>query len=187
MSPQVGSESARPAADATHGLVPTGPSKSGDWPVGMLAMTVGGFVVRTKTTTLLLALPTNMVLPSAVTTIPHGQDKGFTPLPRDAQHWAPVKPPKRPLGPNPGIWKGAFLQPNRVKFPRTETVGGMVPTQPLATSPPCATPFAPVMTFTATLLIVSKTATSRPMRSATKSLWVPGSIQLMSKELNGPP
>src|SRR5713101_3885493 len=167
MSPQVGSESARPAADATHGLVPTGPSKSGDWPVGMLAMTTGGFVVKSKTTTVLLALPTNMVLPSAVTTIPQGQDKGFTPLPREAQHWAPVNPPKRPLGPNPGSWKLIVLHPNRVKFPSTETVGEMVPTQLLATSPPWATPFAPVMAFTATLLIVSKTATSRPMRSAT--------------------
>src|SRR6266852_769423 len=136
MSPQVGSESARPAADATHGLVPSGPSKSGDWPVGMLAMTVGGFVVRSKTTTVLLAFPTNMVWPSAVTTIPHGHDKGLTPLPREAQHWAPVNPPNRPLGPNPGSWKFIVLQPNLVKFPRTETKGGMVLTQPLATSPP---------------------------------------------------
>src|SRR6266852_3512133 len=170
MSPQVGSESARPAADATHGLVPTGPSKSGDWPVGMLAMTVGptgGFlvrsiVVRSKTTTVLLAFPTNMVWPSAVTTIPHGHDKGFTPFPRDAQHWAPVNPPKRWLAPNPGSWNGCVsgmfvLHPNRVKLPRTETRGGMMSLlpeslmQPLATSPPCATPFAPVMTFTATL------------------------------------
>src|SRR6266849_10365137 len=178
MSPHVGSESARPAADATHGLVPSGPSKSGDWPVGMLAMTTGGFVVRSKTTTVLLAFPTNMVWPSAVTTIPHGHDKGFTPLPREAQHWAPVNPPKRWLGPNPGSWNGCVsgmfvLHPNRVKLPRTETRGGMISLppeslmQPLATSPPWATPFASVMTFTATLLILSKTATSRPMRSAT--------------------
>src|SRR5215467_11429908 len=99
MSPQVGSDRARPWADAIQGATPTGPSKSGDWPVGMLAITVGGLVVRSNTTTVLLALPTNMVLPSAVTTIPHGHDKGFTPLARAAQHWAPVNPPKRPLAP----------------------------------------------------------------------------------------
>src|SRR2546422_11465255 len=102
MSPQVGSESARPAADATHGLVPTGPSKSGDWPVGMLAMTVGGVVVRSKTTTVLLALPTNMVLPSAGYTIPPRADKRVNPLPQEAQHRAPRKPPHAARWTKPG-------------------------------------------------------------------------------------
>src|SRR5713101_2290992 len=108
----------------------------------MLAITFGGFVVRSKTTTVLLALPTNIVWPSAVTTIPHGQDKGFTPLPREAQHCAPVNPPKSWLAPNPVRWKLNVLHPNLVKFPRAETRGGMtsVPIQGLATSPPWATP-----------------------------------------------
>src|SRR5215469_2129400 len=98
MSPHVGSDNARPCAEAMHGATPTGPSKSGDWPVGIFAMTVGGLVVRSKTTTVLLAFPTNIVFPSAVTTIPQGHDSGFTPLARAAQHCAPVNPPKRPLG-----------------------------------------------------------------------------------------
>src|SRR5215467_12762121 len=42
MSPQVGSESARPCEEAMQGPTPAGPSKSGDWPVGMLAITLGG-------------------------------------------------------------------------------------------------------------------------------------------------
>src|ERR1700687_1115362 len=167
MSPQVGSESARPWADATHGPVPAGPSKSGDCPVGMFAMTTGGFVVKSKTTTVLLAFPTNMVWPSAVITIPHGHDRGVPPLPRAAQHSAPVNPPKRPLWPNPGIWKGAFLQLKRVKLPSAETKVEILGSQALAGMPPPATPFAPVLMFTATLLIVSMTATSMPMRSAT--------------------
>src|SRR5215472_6337836 len=116
MSPQVGSDKARPCEEATQGATPTGPSKSGDWPVGMLAMTVGGLVVRSKTTTVLLALPTNMVLPSAVTTMPHGHDRGFTPLAREAQHCAPVNPPNKPLGPNPGSENDPVRQPNRVKW-----------------------------------------------------------------------
>src|SRR5208282_1639646 len=99
----------------------------------MSAITTGGFVVRSKTTTLELPFPTYRVLPSAVTTTPLGPDIGFTPWPRAAQHWAPVNPPKLPLGPKPedrpkgSVVPGtAVLQPNRVKFPFTPRIGGMI-------------------------------------------------------------
>src|SRR5215471_20835971 len=148
-------------------------------------MTLGvGVTVRSKTTTLLLALPTNMVFPSAVTMIPHGHDNGFTPLARDAQHCAPVNPPNRPFGPNPGSENEPVRQPNRVKFPKAETIGGIPPpgiaegTHGLALLPACATSFAPPMVFTTTLLMVSTTTMSRPMRSETKSRWLRASIQL---------
>src|SRR5215831_613996 len=109
-----------------QGATPLGPSKSGDWPVGMLAMTLGGFVVRSKTTTALLPLAINRVLPSAVMASPSGADKGFTPLARAAQHWAPGNPPNNPLAPKPGIENAMVRQPNRVKLPRAESVGGMM-------------------------------------------------------------
>src|SRR5215471_17774139 len=111
----------------------------------MLAMTLGGLVVKSNTTTVLLALPTNMVLPSAVTTIPQGHESGFTPLARAAQHCAPVNPPNRPLGPKPGSENDIVRQPNRVnagvppKVPASETRGGMVGTQALALFPAWAT------------------------------------------------
>src|SRR6516225_828515 len=69
-SPQEASENARPLAEAMHAATPTGPSQSGDWPVGMVAITVAGLVVRSKTTTELLPLPMNSVLPSAVMASP---------------------------------------------------------------------------------------------------------------------
>src|SRR5262249_55133135 len=164
-----------------HGATPTGPSKSGDCPVGITAITTGtGFTVRSKTTTVLLAFPTNIVLPSAVTMIPHGHDSGFTPLALAAQHCAPVKPPNRPLGPNPGIEKPMVRQPNLVnagtgpgKVPASDTSGGIMALpmlsvmHGLALFPPCATSFAPPMVFTAILLMVSTTTTSRPIRSDT--------------------
>src|SRR5215471_5095576 len=118
-----------------QGATPTGPSKSGAWPVGMLAITLGGLVVRSKTTTVLLALPTNIVLPSAVTTIPQGQDRGFTPLARAAQHWAPVKPPKTP----------AALQLKRVGLPKAEFNAGIVITHGLALFPASVTELVPPM------------------------------------------
>src|SRR5215831_2178353 len=111
----------------------------------MLAMTLGGFVVRSKTTTALLPLATNRVFPSAVIAPPLGADKGFTPLARAAQHWAPGNPPKRPLAPKPGIENVPVLQPKRVKFPRAETVGGITGMQALAKSPAWATLLAPPM------------------------------------------
>src|SRR5262245_26083707 len=133
----------------------------------MLAITVGTVVVRSKTTIVLLALPTNMVLPSAVTTTPQGQESGFTPLAREAQHCAPVKPPKRPLGPKPGNENDPVRQAKRVKFPASETSGGITGRQALALLPACATSFAPPIVLMATFLIVSTTTTSRPMRSET--------------------
>src|SRR5215510_3678684 len=173
MSPHVGSDNARPCDEAMHGATPTGPSKSGDCPVGMLAITFGGFVVRSNTTTVLLAFPTNIVLPSAVTMTPHGHDSGFTPLALAAQHCAPVNPPNRPLGPNPGSEKPIVRQPNLVnageppKVPASDTNGGMIGRHALALFPACATSFAPPMVFTAMLLMVSTTTTSRPIRSDT--------------------
>src|SRR5215831_6188543 len=92
----------------------------------MLAMTLGGFVVRSKTTTALLPLATNRVFPSAVIASPSGADNGFTPLARAAQHWAPGNPPKRPLAPKPGIENVLVRQPNLVKLPSAETMGGMM-------------------------------------------------------------
>src|SRR5579871_5022118 len=112
---------------------------------------VAGFVVRSNTATALLPLPTNRVLPSAVTTSPSGADKGFTPLEREAQHWAPGNPPNSPLAPNPGMEKLPVRQPKRVKFPSAETIGGMVGTHGLALLPAWATELAPPMVFTATL------------------------------------
>src|SRR5215471_1827832 len=156
-----------------HGATPTGPSKSGAWPVGMLAITLGGLVVRSKTTTVLLALPTNMVFPSAVTTIPQGQDKGFTPLARAAQHCAPVNPPKSPLAPKPGIEKSRVRQPKRVWLPSAERNGGIVPgpdgplIHALALFPAWDTALAPPIVFTARFLTVSTTTTAKPMRSDT--------------------
>src|SRR5215472_3190511 len=91
----------------------------------MLAMTLGGFVVRSKTTTALLPLATNRVLPSAVMASPSGADRGFTPLARAAQHWAPGKPPKSPFAPKPGIEKLPVLHPNLVKFPVASSIGGI--------------------------------------------------------------
>src|SRR5215471_17116741 len=105
-------------------------------------MTFGGLVVRSKTTTLLLPLPMNRVLPSAVMASPSGADSGFTPLARAAQHCAPGNPPKRPLAPKPGIEKVPVLQANRVKFPSAETIGGIVGTHALALFPAWATSLA---------------------------------------------
>src|SRR5215472_16368426 len=93
-SPHVGSENARPLAEAMQGAMPAAPlSYWGDWPVGIVAITVAGFVVRSKTTTELLPLPINRVLPSAVMASPSGADRGLTPLAREAQHCAPGNPP----------------------------------------------------------------------------------------------
>src|SRR5579864_816595 len=143
----------------------------------MVAMTVGIAVVRSKTTTELLALAVNRVLPSAVTISPSGPDRGFTPLARAAQHCAPGNPPNNPFGPNPpGSVKGALRQPNLVNegttgpplklvVPEALTMGGMTGRQGLALSPAWATELAPLIVFTATLLTVSTTTTSRPMRS----------------------
>src|SRR5215470_12551410 len=153
----------------------------------MLAMTLGGFVVRSKTTTALLPLATNRVFPSAVMASPSGADNGFTPLARAAQHWAPGNPPNNPLAPKPGIENVPVRQPNRVKLPRAESVGGMMGMQALALFPAWATLLAPPIVLTAKLLMVSTTTTSSPMRSDTKNRWLTGSTRLMSKELNGPP
>src|SRR5579863_922404 len=106
-SAQVGSLPAPPFQVAMQGATPTGPSKSGEEPVGKSAMTVGPTpvklpVVRSKATTVELPLPTNRVLPSGVTKLPSGPEMGFTPLAREAQHCAPTNPPKNPLAPNPG-------------------------------------------------------------------------------------
>src|SRR5258708_39729050 len=96
---------------------------------------LGVLVVRSKTATLLLPLPINKVFPSAVIASPSGADRGFTPLARAAQHCAPGKPPKSPLGPNPpgrwnltppGVVDKSGLHPYLVRLPRLETVGGMV-------------------------------------------------------------
>src|SRR5215471_8756496 len=93
----------------------------------MVAITVGiGWVVRSKTTTLLLPLATNRVLPSAVIASPSGADRGFTPLARAAQHWAPGNPPKSWLAPKPGSEKVPVLQPNRVKLPLASSMGGIM-------------------------------------------------------------
>src|SRR5215470_7311502 len=105
----------------------------------MSAITLGGFVVRSNTTTVLLPFPINRVLPSAVMASPSGADRGFTPFARAAQHWAPGNPPKRPFGPKPGIENEPVLQPNLVKFPNAERSGGIVGMQALALFPAWAT------------------------------------------------
>src|SRR5215813_2143131 len=148
----------------------------GDWPVGIMAITVGvGLTVISKTTTELLPLAINRVLPSAVMASPSGADRGFTPLARAAQHCAPGNPPKRPFAPKPGIEKVPVLHPNLVKAPLASSNGGMLPTVPfvnvahgLALLPAWATLLAPPMVLTAMLVVVSTTTTSRPMRSDTK-------------------
>src|ERR1039457_2671574 len=107
----------------------------------MSASTVGGvellrfIVVKSNTTTEELPLPTNKVLPSALTSRPSGPDIGFTPLPREAQHCAPGNAPKLWLAPKPvmrwNVGPGgvavdmSVLHPWRVKFPNTSMIGGM--------------------------------------------------------------
>src|SRR6202040_3239821 len=98
---------------------------------------------------------------------PSGPDRGFTPLARAAQHWAPGNPPNRPLAPNPGIEKAPVRQPNLVKLPLASRSGGMMARHALALFPAPATELAPPMVLTATLLSVSTTTTSRPIRSDT--------------------
>src|SRR5580693_6737691 len=110
----------------------------------MVARIVGGvgglvfsfIVVRSKTITFELPLPTKRTLPSAVVALPSGPDIGFTPLAREAQHWAPGKPPRLPLGPNP-VFKWnleplaqviSVLQAYLTKLPNTSAVGGIIST-----------------------------------------------------------
>src|SRR5260370_29039564 len=122
-------------------------------------MTRGGaegiFVVKSKTTTLLLPLATNRVFPSAVIASPSGAERGFTPLARAAQHCAPGNPPKSPFGPKPpGRWKRtppavadkSGLHPYRVRLPKPETIGGMVGSRAPGKSPPPDTLVAPPLT-----------------------------------------
>src|SRR5260370_21372006 len=92
-----------------------------------------GFTVMSNTTTLLLPLAINRVLPSAVIASPSGADNGFTPLARAAQHWAPGKPPKLPSAPKPGIENVPVLHPNLVKLvpPVAASSGGMLLIEPL--------------------------------------------------------
>src|SRR5271166_179179 len=140
----------------------------------MVASTMGGvggfmakfMVLRSKTTTEELPFPVNRIFPSGVTSSPSGPDIGFTPLEREAQHWAPGNPPKLPLAPKPEArWKGGFLHPKRVKLPRTETIGGILGSQGLAWLPAPATALEPWIAFTARFCLVSTTTTARPMRS----------------------
>src|SRR5271167_5244586 len=108
-SPQSALEPANPFQEAMQGDMPDGPSQSPATPVGMVASTMGGvggfmarfMVLRSKTTTEELPFPLNRILPSGVTSSPSGPDIGFTPLEREAQHWAPGNPPKLPLAPKP--------------------------------------------------------------------------------------
>src|SRR5580658_6257620 len=110
----------------------------------MVASTVGGVAVKSKTATLALPTAVNKVLPSGVTSSPSGPDIGFTPLPREAQHCAPGNPPKLPLAPKPDArWNGAFLHPKRVKFPKTEISGGMLGSQGAAWFPAPVTALEP--------------------------------------------
>src|SRR5271166_1528564 len=131
--------------------IPCGPSQSADTPVGIVARTVGGvnglvprFIeLMSKTMTLELPLPTKRTLPSAVVVLPSGPDIGFTPLAREAQHWAPGNPPRLPLGPKPVFrWNlGPFaqvisvLQAYLTKLPNTSTVGGMISTVGVGEAP----------------------------------------------------
>src|SRR5580658_6399977 len=102
---------------------------------------VGGFVfsfivVRSKTITFELPLPTKSTLPSAVVVLPSGPDIGFTPFAREAQHWAPGNPPRLPLGPKPVFrWNLepfaqviSVLQAYLTKLPNTSAVGGITST-----------------------------------------------------------
>src|SRR5579864_8667507 len=138
--------------------MPVGNSAITVGPTGRLAPGVKVVVVRSKATTLAEPFPTNRVLLSGLNTSPSGAESGLTPLARAAQHWAPGKPPKRPLAPKPGIWKVSVRQPKRVQLPVPVTIDGMnnvgaaglSVAQELAVTPPPATPFAPEKKFTAT-------------------------------------
>ncbi len=68
---------------------------------GVTGLVLRFIEVRSKTITFELPLPTKRTLPSGVVVLPSGPDIGFTPLAREAQHWAPGNPPRLPLGPKP--------------------------------------------------------------------------------------
>jgi len=142
--------------------------------------------LMSKTITLELPLPTNRTLPSAVVEFPSGPGHGFTPLPREAQHCAPGKPPRLPLAPKPVFkWKVGppsqarlVLQAYLTKLPNTSTVGGITSTlaggvEPgwtivghgLAPFPASETPFWPWIEKTARSWEVSITCMAMPMRS----------------------
>jgi len=61
------------------------------------------FVVKSKTTTLLLPFPTKRVFPSGVIASPSGADSGLIPFARAPQHCAPGNPPNKWFAPNVGM------------------------------------------------------------------------------------
>src|SRR5271170_1601729 len=63
-SPQLGLLKPKPEDETMQGSTPSGPFHVGDCPVGMSAITFGGFVVRSKTTMAESAFDANSVLPS---------------------------------------------------------------------------------------------------------------------------